>query len=399
MKKNTKIGVLGGGQLSQMLCEAAPGLGIHTLVLAEDPRSPAARCADELIVGSSADEKNLSELCKRSPIVVFENEFVDCKSLVKASSKGKIHFVPSLEAIERLQDKANQKRILRNLNIMTAEFEEYPMTHDLRDWLGFIDRRFPGGFVLKWARYGYDGKGVFIVQSLSRQIDQILGFCQNALNRKVSVFAEKKIKYMRELAMVGCVSSEKKIIYYPLVISEQKDGICYKVMGPAVALGVDPKLENLAREVVSKIADHLDLVGCFAIEFFQSEAGELLVNEIAPRVHNSAHYTQEACHVSQFENHLRAAARLPLVEPEVKGVFAMYNLLGPRGAAKTANPQFDLSLPAGVKLHWYGKSEMRPGRKLGHLNAVAKDRQKLEELCGHIEKLVELWHSKLNETA
>jgi len=184
------------------------------------------------------------------------------------------------------------------------------------------------------------------------------------------------------------------------VISEQKNGICKEVMGPAIHLGVSPDLQERAREAVRKIAKDVGLVGSFGIEFFESRSGKLLVNEIAPRVHNTGHYTQNAYPVSQFENHWRALLGLPLFDPLAQPdasapFFAMLNLLGPQGVSRDSAASPLPIAGAHSQLHWYGKKEIRPGRKLGHLNGTADTAESLSALLKELRDCESAWIEKL----
>jgi 5-(carboxyamino)imidazole ribonucleotide synthase len=225
-------------------------------------------------------------------------------------------------------------------------------------------------------------------------------FVESAWSRGIPVYAEGKVDFIRELAIIGCVSMSGDSITYPLVISEQENGICKEVVGPAIHLGVAPHFQDQAREAARKIAQDVGLVGSFGIEFFESRSGELLVNEIAPRVHNTGHYSQNAYPVSQFENHWRALLGLPLFDPlENPAVsapyFAMLNLLGPQGVSRQAS-QSPLPI-AGPhsQLHWYGKKDIRPGRKLGHFNGTADSPDALSSLLSELRDRESAWIEKL----
>ena len=234
--------------------------------------------------------------------------------------------------------------------------------------------RFGGQVVFKWSRMGYDGKGVCLAEDSPQGRIQAVEFCKSSLKRGVPVYAERKIPFKRELAIIGCRGHRGDFATYPLVLSEQQHGICRQVLGPATQLGASPALESQAREAARKIAESMKLEGSFALELFETSEGSLSINEIAPRVHNSGHYTQDACPASQFENHWRGVLGLPLGETRAAAAFGMLNLLGPEGVVLSL-PRRRTQLPfppvpAPLVLHWYAKAEVRPWRKVGHLNAA-----------------------------
>jgi 5-(carboxyamino)imidazole ribonucleotide synthase len=321
-----RLGILGGGQLSLMLAEASGKMGLDTLILAEDKDSPAAQVFRQCLFGSLRDSEALHSFLSQVHCVVFENEFVNCNAL-RESSKGRgaaVRFVPSLETIGQVQDKLTQKKLLRDLDIPSADYCEFgsegPTEKEIRKCLD----QFNGKCVLKWARLGYDGKGVLPLQAnrLEEAQPRIDSFIKEARDRQSPLFAERAILFKRELALVAVYSTTGEFLSYPLVISEQKKGICSRVYGPATALGVSPRLEELAHEYAKKIAVSLQIYGSFALEFFETHAGEILVNEIAPRVHNSGHYTQDACATDQFENHWRAVLGWKLGKVQCQPAFA-----------------------------------------------------------------------------
>jgi 5-(carboxyamino)imidazole ribonucleotide synthase len=196
------------------------------------------------------------------------------------------------------------------------------------------------------------------------------------------------VKFERELAIVACRSTTGEFSSYPLVVTEQRNGICFTVTGPAIAVGVNKAHESLARSYAQKLGEKLDLHGVFAIELFETASGEVFVNEIAPRVHNSGHCTQNSALTSQFENHWRAVLGMPLGSVDSASGFAMVNLLGPEKRNVVE------SLPATdsrMHLHWYGKKESRPRRKLGHLNGVVEQSKDLASLVQEMKSRVEAW--------
>ena len=250
----------------------------------------------------------------------------------------------------------------------------------------FTVKLFKGKVVLKWTRQGYDGKGTFLFHS-KRDLSRAIAFCKKGLAEKsAQVYAEAWIPFRRELALVSC-ANEQEQVFYPLVVTEQENGMCRRVSGPATQCGVSPQLEKQAQRMASQMAQELGILGAFAVEFFETRAGRLLVNEIAPRVHNSGHFSMNACPTSQFENHLRGVLGMPLGDTQANAGFAMLNLITPVGSRRTAIPEASHE----VHLHWYGKREFIPGRKLGHLNAVASGKSSISLLFKQLMACEKEW--------
>jgi 5-(carboxyamino)imidazole ribonucleotide synthase len=248
-------------------------------------------------------------------------------------------------------------------------------TGDKESFLERCAQEFNGKCVLKWATLGYDGKGVKICRA-KEDILNSTEFCDIVLRRNGGLFAEELIEFDRELACVGVRDKNGVTETYPVVVSEQDNGICFRVYGPAEQVGVPEKTANKVREIVKEIGNRAEIIGAFGVEFFEKN-GEVFINEIAPRVHNTGHYTQDACFTSQFENHIRAVLGMNLGSTAAFDTFLMQNILGDKG--KFVYPDLDKTL----HLHWYNKSEKKPRRKLGHINGVGeivKLKSKLAEL-------------------
>ncbi|MFZ9595919.1 MAG: 5-(carboxyamino)imidazole ribonucleotide synthase [Bdellovibrionia bacterium] len=375
-----RVGILGGGQLALMLAHAAARMGMRPVIFAESAEAPAARVHRDVVLGAMDDEAALRHFFSQVDLVVFENEFVDC-DLLRAQAQGfDVRFAPDLSVLQLLQDKVSQKRTLKNLGIPTPEFRVLS-----RSWGQFSRevhqclQSWKGQCVFKWSRQGYDGKGVlfFSAQDAAQSTQKLEAFFQGAKERGSDIYAEPRVVFQRELAILGVQSQAGQFMTYPLVISEQHQGVCSQVLGPAQAFGVSSELQTQAHDWAQKLAQKTGLKGVFALEFFESAQGKLWVNEIAPRVHNSGHYTQNACSTDQFENHLRAVWGMSLGEVHVHPCFGMINLLGPESWAGPLEPVFWPKLAPQMNLHWYGKLESRPGRKLGHLNATASSPQQM----------------------
>ena len=398
-QRENRVGIIGGGQLGLMLADAASRLGFKPIVLTEHSDDPAAFHHNEAILGSWKDPSVLERLFSQVKRVVFENEFIDCDLLRQVGSEFGIEFIPDLPAISLFQDKLKQKQLLKSLNIPTADFFQCSDSLNLEGKAGFEK-----GAVLKWARMGYDGKGVLFLNSetpsdqINNERIKIQEFFSQAQKRQSAVYAEQYIPFKRELAVIAVYSRNKEFKAYPLMISEQKRGICSVVYGPATALGVSPEQEQKAWTYARQIAESANLVGTFAIEFFETINGSLIVNEIAPRVHNSGHYTQNSGMSDQFENHWRAVLGWPLGTTLPRsGAMAMVNLLGPSFPVSRERAQVrPVPGPRG-HLHWYSKRDIRPERKVGHLNGSVKEVAELPDLLQELKGSAEAWVELLAE--
>lgn len=344
-----RLGLLGGGQLARMLALDAYPLGYPVSVLTLNIADPAAQVVPNCVLGALDNEDNLREFLSGVDIVTFESEFVDTVKLAKVIGPSPYVF-PKLKVIELIQDRVTQKKLLDQFEIATSPWIEVETGYGLH----LAAKKFSKGFVLKQRRYGYDGYGTFIMKPGKRD--------ESVLQKsKHGFIAENLVKFKRELAISFVRSKKGQFLALPLVESVQQDARCFSVCGPIA----HPGIKKLTKQF-EKLMRDLDYVGVLAVELFDVN-GELMVNELAPRVHNSAHYSQNALTCSQFEYHWRAGLGLEL--PPVKRLapaFAMVNLLGEGGT------EIVLARTSGGFLHWYGKTENRAGRKLGHLNTLDK---------------------------
>jgi 5-(carboxyamino)imidazole ribonucleotide synthase len=357
-----------------MMIQASRKLDVSLRVLAASENDSAAQEKGiELVIGKASDPKILHKFLLGLDAVGFESELVDISLLQKAvrdhAELAQTRFLPTLPVMALLSEKLEQKKLLTRLGIPTSPFEIAP-SQDFKPWLTDLRKRW-GAFVLKWSKFGYDGRGVIIVDENSELSDAEKALTA-AHSKKTAVYAEPKVRFKRELAIIA-VKSKSDFKSYPLVISEQKGGACHVVTGPAVTLGVNPQFEKQAQAYAQKLAEETGLEGTFAIEMFETDKAELWVNEIAPRVHNSGHFSQDACPHDQFEMHVRVLMGESLPDLNCTPSFAMLNLLGPenvKGQFKTLGGR--LPKPeADLKLHWYGKDDVFPGRKLGHVNSAS----------------------------
>jgi phosphoribosylaminoimidazole carboxylase PurK protein len=353
------IGIVGGGQLGRMLTDAAHQLGFKVTVLDPTPGSPAGQVADKQIVGDFKDPAMIKQLGAESDFVTFEIESADYSALEALEKLGK-PVNPSPATLAIIKDKYEQKKFLKSHGIPSADFMEIKTREDAVK--AGADFGYP--YVLKAKRDSYDGRGNATVADelgIDAAIERLKGR---------ELYAEKWVPFTKELAVMAVRGTDGEIATYPVVETQHKDHILDMVLAPAmVGPGVLRQAEGLARLVMA----HLKGCGVFGIEMFYVQSdGVVLINEIAPRVHNSGHYTIEACDASQFENHIRAVAGIPLGSTGMKVKAAvMINILGDRtGAAEPKGIEEAEAIP-GVKVHIYGKKETKPARKMGHLTAVA----------------------------
>jgi 5-(carboxyamino)imidazole ribonucleotide synthase len=353
------IGIIGGGQLAKMLGQAASQLGLQTVALSEQPHCPAASAVTRVIQGGADEIESLRSLAEACDVVTLENEFVDANLLEALEQMGHV-VAPGSATMRVVQDKFLQKRALKKAGLAVAEFIDVP---DLAA-LDAAIRLLGLPLVLKKRRNGYDGKGNATIRTEadSRIAWELLNGEENAL------FAEAFCAFTQELAIMITRAPKKDPVAYPVVETIQHHHICRVVKAPApISEAVSEKVQELARRAIDAVKG----VGTFGVELFRTADNRVLINELAPRVHNSGHYTIEACACSQFENHLRAVLGWPLGSPAMRMPAAvMINLLGQgKGSGAPMGLQKALAC-AGAHVHVYGKSTSAPLRKMGHLTML-----------------------------
>lgn len=345
-----KLGILGGGQLARMLALAAHRWGVEPWVYSEKADDPGQEVTRFGVVGSLSDKEQLKKFLAQVDMATFESEFLNASLLADLSKETKKPISPSPELMGTLQDRLTQKQLLDDLKIPTAPWRRVDDAEDAK--IAAKELSLP--LVFKKRRFGYDGYGTFVIKT-SVQLQE---FCSQQFPNHDGFIAEKFIPFSRELACIFARRKKGEIVNYPLVESFQKDSRCLWVKGPVK----HAKFSAWSLKF-KKLLAKTQYVGVMGVELFETKQG-LLVNELAPRVHNTGHYTQEAFELSQFDLHILAMINQPL-EPGLspKG-FAMVNLLGDE------KPKTRWDVTPGIAVHWYGKKESRPGRKMGHINAV-----------------------------
>jgi 5-(carboxyamino)imidazole ribonucleotide synthase len=357
-----RIGIIGGGQLARMTALAGVPLGCEFSILEKNPNSPAAKLASHVAIGDWDNPATLLAFAPAVEVITLENEFVSADSLAAAEAAG--HRVyPRAATIALVQDKLVQKQTFAKAGLPVAPFASVNAREDLPE----IGREFGWPFVLKARRNGYDGKGNWTV----REPGGIAEAWEKLRGDRNALYAEKYCPFTDELAVIVTRSINGEMATYPLVQSVQKNHICHEVRAPA---RVAPEIERRALEIAQAAVLAADGFGSFGIELFLLGDGSVVLNEIAPRVHNSGHYTIEACECSQFENHVRAILGWPLGSTRMRAPHAvMVNLLGQEAGPAHANGLSAALQVAGAHVHIYGKSRAETGRKMGHLTVLGSD--------------------------
>jgi 5-(carboxyamino)imidazole ribonucleotide synthase len=353
------VGILGGGQLARMTAEAAARLGVEVAILEREAASPAARIAAREVVGNWTDPSEVAALAEGALAVTLENEFVEVAALEHLAARG-VPVYPTARTLATVQDKLAQKRFMRDADVPLPDFAEVSTQEDILR----AGEVWGWPLVLKARRNSYDGYG----NATLRGAEDIEGACARLGWPERQLLVEAWVPFARELAVMVTRGRDGACAVYPVVETVQQNHICHVVRAPAPG---DLQVIARAAEIGRRAVEAIEGVGVFGIELFETADGTVLYNEIAPRPHNSGHYTIEGCVTSQFENHLRAVLGLPLGSTELVAPAAvMVNLLGTRdGPARTEGLSAALAVP-GAHVHIYGKVAARPGRKMGHVTAL-----------------------------
>jgi 5-(carboxyamino)imidazole ribonucleotide synthase len=364
------LGVLGGGQLGRMFTVVAREMGYKVIVLDPDPMSPAGALANEHLQSEFTDSEALTQLATHCSAVTTEFENVPVTALRALEAQCLVR--PAALAVEYSQDRIREKTFSRDCGLATAPFVPVRDLSELDTALATI--KLPA--ILKTAALGYDGKGQRLI---SDPAHAQVAFAELG---KVPCVLEERVDLQMELSVLVARSSQGEVAVYPLAENVHVQGILDTSIVPArTSVEVAQRASSLARI----LAEQLDYCGVLAVEFFLTRDNELLINEIAPRPHNSGHYTLDACVTNQFEQQVRALCGLPLGDTRLLSPVVMNNLLGDLWQAGT--PAWDkLFQHAGARLHLYGKHTARPGRKMGHFNVLATDVDQALEIAGRIRE-------------
>lgn len=351
------LGIVGGGQLGRMLTLAAKPLGFNVVVVDPKPGSPASQVGAEEITADLYDPSALQKLAEKADFITIEIEHLAAEVLDRIASLGN-PVNPAPDTIRLIQDKFKQKEFLAANGVAVAPYSEVTDAKQAKQLL----TRFGGKMLIKTRTGAFDGRGNRVVAN-AKQVDAAL-----ADFGSTPLYAEAFVPFTKELAVLVARATDGKLALYPVVETMHTRNICDEVLAPArVSDGIRAKAENLAR----RTAGLLNGAGIFAIEMFLGRDGQVLVNEIAPRVHNSGHFTSDACHTSQFEQHVRAVTGLPLGRTDLTvPAAAMVNILGERdGETTVTGLDKALGVPE-TAVHLYGKSPTKIDRKMGHITST-----------------------------
>ena len=368
-----KLGILGGGQLARMMLYKTMRLGIHTTVLDPSPDAPAAHFADRFVCGSLSDPAAIEAVVGASDVSTYDIEHIDTEALLVLENRG-MRILPSPAVLRAIQDKFNQKQMLKKAGLPVPEFTAP------EDPEGFLNKT-PFPLVQKSRFGGYDGRGVAVLKGRQDLKSRLQGPC----------FFEEYIDFSAELAVMVARDRNGKVLSYPVteMVFDAQANICDTIIAPA---RVDAETAEKARVIAERAVTALNGTGVFGVELFLARDGRILVNEIAPRPHNSGHYTIEAAVTCQFEQHIRAVCGYPLGSAELLSPAVMINLLGERDAS--GGPVYEgyeqaLAVP-GLSIHLYGKKEVKPFRKMGHITILDRNRDAALEKAGLARALLKV---------
>jgi len=354
------LGMLGGGQLGRLFTSAALNLGYKVIVLEPDAECPAGQIASKHLVSAYDDKTALDILADECDVITTEFENIPADVLNSLSEKCSVF--PAASAVEKAQDRMVEKQFILSCGLLPVPFGEIKTHSDIADAVKKIT--FPA--ILKTAQFGYDGKGQHLVNSLEDVKEAF-----NAVEQ-VACVLEQRIDLDREVSVILGRNESGESQCFPVAENIHVNGILHQTLVPAM---VDESIANAAKAAAKRIADKLEYIGVLAVEFFVSKKGELLVNEMAPRTHNSGHYTVDACVTSQFEQQVRMVCGLPFGDTRLLSPVVMTNMLGdlwenrkdkvPAWSALFESPS--------CKLHLYGKKQARTGRKMGHYSILSDE--------------------------
>jgi len=375
---NFKLGILGGGQLGRMLLRETNKFDIQTYVVDPSNNAPCKNYANHFEQGDLLDFDTVYNFGKKVDVLTFEIESVNIEALQKLESEG-ISVYPSSKTLSIIQNKATQKLFYTDNQIPTAPFSRFAFTSEINDAINNGGLQFP--FVWKVAQFGYDGNGVKVI----RKADDLIGL------PNTECIAEEMVPFKNELAVIVCRNPSGETRSYPVVEMEfhpEANQVEY-VICPA---RISDEVAQKAIDIALKVSRKINHVGLLAVELFQTQDDEILVNEVAPRPHNSGHQTIEASYTSQFEQHIRAILDLPLGNPENKAAGIMVNLVGAEGHTGDVfyeNMNTILAMD-GVTPHIYGKKETRPFRKMGHVTIVNNDINIARKIAQEVKETIKV---------
>lgn len=375
-----KIGIIGGGQLGQMMILEAKKMGFYITVLDPTLNCPAHTIVDEHIVADFEDEKAIRLLAEKSDVVTYEFEHINAQVLKQLEAEGKKVY-PTATSLEIIQNKFSQKSLLKKDGIPVPDFMAVSSPAEILA----AGKEYGFPLMLKACTGGYDGKGNYVVKNEND--------CENGYKElgggTLPLMAEKFYPFIMEISVLACRAINGDIKVYPVAENIHKDSILDKTRVPA---SISAKTTENAMNLAKRVMEVFEGVGMFCVEMFVDKDGNVAINEVAPRPHNSGHYTIEACVTSQFEQHIRAVSGLPLGDPSLVRPVVMRNILGEEGSSGKAvveGADEALAIP-GVTLHVYGKETSKPKRKMGHLTATAATLEEAEKNADRAKDFIKI---------
>ncbi|MFM9826567.1 5-(carboxyamino)imidazole ribonucleotide synthase [Flavobacterium sp.] len=377
---NFKLGILGGGQLGKMLLFETRKFDIQTYVLDPSNEAPSKIACNKFFQGDLMNFETVYNFGKQVDILTFEIELVNIDALTQLESEG-VKVYPSPKTLKLIQNKGIQKEFYINNSIPTSKFERYSDLQNLQSAICNLQSAIQLPFVWKCTEFGYDGNGVKVV----RTVDNLINL------PNVECIAEEMVEFKNELSVIVVRNVSGEVKTYPVVEMEfhpEANQVEY-VICPA---RIDDKVAQKATQIALEVSKAFDHVGLLAVEMFQTHTDEILVNEVAPRPHNSGHHTIEASYTSQFENHLRAILDLPLGNCESKVAGIMVNLVGSEGYSGNVVYENIEKIMAidGVTPHIYGKKQTRPFRKMGHVTIVNQDMVTARKIAEEVKNSIKV---------
>jgi len=354
------IGIIGGGQIGKMIAQEAKRMSLKVVILDPSRDCPASTLCDKLIVADFKDEDKIRDLAKSSDVITYEIELANSKALKNLELKNYPIF-PSPHSLYLIQNKFRQKKFLEENNLPVPEFKKINSINDLL----LVAKRFEYPLMLKACEDSYDGRGNYLIKC-----KEDISIAYNSFQNR-EIFAEKYVDFKTEISIMVARNKKGQIATFPIAENIHKHNVLDTTIVPA---NISPKIKQAAESIAKNVVTCLNDIGIFGIELFVSPKDELFINEIAPRPHNSGHYSIEGCSISQFEQHLRTILNFPLSNPELVRPTVMKNILGPpnfSGNYRIIGLSKLLALPS-TKIHLYGKNITSPGRKLGHITCTGR---------------------------
>lgn len=373
-----KIGIIGGGQIGKMIAQEAKRMSLKVVILDPSSDCPASTLCDRLIVADFKDENKIRDLAKSSDVITYEIELANSKAL-KSLELNNYPIFPSPHSLYLIQNKFRQKKFLKENNLPVPEFKKINSINDLL----LAAKSFEYPFMLKACEDSYDGRGNYLIKC-----KEDISIAYNSFQNR-EMFAEKYVDFKTEISIMVARNKKGQIATFPIAENIHKNNVLDTTIVPA---NISPKIKEAAEILAKNVVTCLNDIGIFGIELFVSNKDEIFINEIAPRPHNSGHYSIEGCSISQFEQHLRTILNFPLSKPELVRPTVMKNILGPpnfSGTYRIIGLSKLLSLPS-TKIHLYGKRITSPGRKLGHITCTGRTLEEVIKRSSDAKNSIEI---------